>query len=156
MGTNQVKVDKYALYNACLANHTSFGELSVALGMCRTYVSMRLSDAAKGGKGVFDKAMYEQMKGMLGVTDDSLIKAVPVERNGSNKSIYSPYVTTEVTQAFGLELSEENAGFISLVSKITSIPEGKLINNIIKEYIKSSEIGQMVERIKDATSAWAE
>ena len=156
MGKNKVKVDKHALYNAMLANQITSSELSIALGKSTSYISYMTSD--KGGKGEFNEEMYEQMKGMLGITDDSLIKAIPIIRRDSDTSIISPYIATEkktVAPAFGhFNLDEDNEEFVELVSKITSAEKETIINNIIREYFNSSELGMMVERIKDITSAW--
>lgn len=142
-----VYLDKYALHNACLANETNERELAVAIGHCDNYFSQMFR---KGG--AISMGDYENLKGILRVTDDSLIKAVPVERADAVVSIYSPKPVKK-SEANTFVLNEENARFIDLLVLIGGGEKSKIINSIIDRFRTESALAQTVNAAVDAVKS---
>lgn len=139
-----VYLDKYALHNACLASETNQRELAVALGHCENYFSQVFR---KGG--AISMGDYENLKGMLKVTDNSLVKAIPVERADSVVSIYSPKPVKK-SDVNTFALNDENARFIDLLVLIGGGDKSKIINGIIDHFRTESALAQTVNAAVDA------
>ena len=145
-----VHLDKYALYNACLANETNIYNVSEALGHARTW----LYELIKRG-GVISMAEYIQLKGMLRVNDNSLVKAVPIQRSEEVESIYSPYPVKKVEEevepaatgatltSVGLSLTEENVEFVNIIARISGSDETTIVNNLINNF-RDSAVAQTI------------
>lgn len=149
-----VVIDRHALHNACVASGITLYELNLKIGKSHGYLDMVFRER----KGLISKEMYTQMKGILRVTDDSLIKAVPVERgDDKDASIISPYLGKTVPatataptekKLFGaVNLDEENARFVTLLSRVSSRSEGNILNGIVRDYMKNSELGDLFEQL---------
>lgn len=140
---NPVFIDKYALHNACLANETTIAECSVALGRASNYLAQNF----RKGRAI-SMGDYEQLKGMLKITDDSLIKAVPVNRADGSANIYSPRPAKK-TDGKQFTLTDKNAGFIDLLAFISGCDKEKIVNGIISEYCADSELSKAVQSTVD-------
>jgi hypothetical protein len=122
-----VQIDKYAFENICMANGTNHKEVSERLGKSHAYMYQVLSNG-----GYMRRTDYENLKGLLRVTDSDLVKAVPVQRSDEVESIYQPVPVKKKTNIFTLD--EENQEFVDLLANISGAEKSALVNGIVKAY----------------------
>lgn len=142
-----VYIDKYALRNACLANETTIAECSVALGRASNYLAQNF----RKGRAI-SMGDYENLKGMLKVTDDSLIKAIPVERAGGAENIYSPRPVKK-SETYTFKLTDENAEFIGLLVLLGGGDKNDIVNGIVKHFRTNSALAQTINAAIDAVKS---
>lgn len=141
-----VYLDKYALYNACLANETTFKELSTKIGHSNNYLSQMFTKGMAMSMGD-----YENLKGILRVTDNSLVKAIPVERADAVESIYSPRPIKKTKDI--PYLSAENEKFIELLAQIVSGDKVNILNGIVNDFRENSAVAGAVGVVVSAIGA---
>lgn len=141
---DSVQIDKYALENAMLANETSSQEVSVMLGHAKNYMAQVVSSG-----GWMKRRDYDNLKGLLRVTDTDIVKAVPVQRSEEVESIYQPRpVAKKQGNLFVLE--DDNAKFIERLLLISGGGDkNTVINTIIRRYIRNSEVGSAIAQITE-------
>lgn len=122
-----VQIDKYAFENICMANGTNSKEVSERLGKSHAYMYQVLSNG-----GYMRRQDYENLKGLLRVTDSDLVKAVPVQRSDEVESIYQPVPVKKKTNVFTLD--EDNQEFVDFLANISGAEKSALVNGIVKAY----------------------
>lgn len=150
-----VTIDKYALHNACVMNSMTKKDLAHAMGKSHSYIDMVIRRG-----GMIRQDMYELMKGILRVTDDSLIKAIPVERGDEKTaSLISPYmkvaeapVTPVPNDCAAPALDDDNANFVAVISQIGKRTTNETINIIIRDYMLNSDLGCLYGQITSAVN----
>ena len=90
---------------------------------------------------------YENLKGLLRVTDSDIIKAVPIQRSEPVENIYSAY---PVKKSERLELDEANAKFIDLLVLLSGKDKMQILNGIVREFAASSELSSNLYAAIDA------
>ena len=141
---DSVQIDKYALENAMLANETTAKEVSLMLGHAHNYMAQVVA-----GGGYMKRRDYDNLKGLLRVTDSDIIKAVPVQRSEEVESIYQPHPVAK-KQGNLFVLDEDNARFIERLLLIGGGGDkNAVVNTIIRRYISSSEVGSAIAQITD-------
>jgi len=144
-----VQIDKYALDNAMLANETNAKEVSLRLGHSQGYLAQ-----VRANGGFIKRREYENLKGLLRITDNALIKAAPVQRADEVENIYSPYPVKAGKLANILD--EDNAEFIEMLARIGGADKNALINSIIRSYKQNSALAQTLNAAIDAVKALTE
>lgn len=141
---DSVQIDKYALENAMLANETSAQEVSVMLGHAKNYMAQVVSSG-----GWMKRRDYDNLKGLLRVTDTDIVKAIPVQRSEEVESIYQPRpVAKKQSNLFVLE--DDNARFIERLLLISGGGDkNAVVNTIIRRYLSSSVLGGAIAQITD-------
>ena len=139
-----VQIDKYALENAMLANETSAQEVSVMLGHAKNYMAQVV---ARGG--YINRRDFDNLKGLLRVTDTDIIKAVPIQRSDAVESIYQPTPVAK-NKSRTVVLTEDVDNVINSLVSICGVDKAKLINGIITEYLDGSD---MVKELRSAIDA---
>lgn len=144
---DSVQIDKYAMENVLLANETTAKEVSQMMGHSGNYLSQIFSSG-----GYMKRNDFENLKGLLRVTDTDIVKAVPVQRSEPVENIYSAY---PVKKGERLELTEANAKFIDLLVLVSGKNKMEIINGIIKDFAANSELSSnlyaAIDAIKDIT-----
>ena len=139
---DSVVIDKYALDNVLLANETTAKEVSQMMGHAHNY----LSQVVHSG-GYMKRRDFENLKGLLRVTDSDIIKAVPVQRSEEVENIYSAYPVKKIER---LELTEANAKFVDLLALLSGCDKMKIVNGIIREFAESNELSTTIYSAIDA------
>lgn len=139
---DSVVIDKYALENVLLANETTAKEVSQMMGHAHNY----LAQVVRSG-GYIKRSDFENLKGLLRITDNDIIKAVPVQRSEEVENIYSAYPVKKVER---LELDDSNARFIDLLVLVSGREKMQVINGIIREFAESSELAKNLYSSIDA------
>ena len=139
---DSVQVDKYALENVLLANETTAKEVSKMIGHAGNYLSQVFHSG-----GYMKRKDYENLKGLLRVTDSDIIKAVPIQRSEPVENIYSAY---PVKKSERLELDEANAKFIDLLVLLSGKDKMQILNGIVREFAASSELSSNLYAAIDA------
>ena len=139
---DSVQIDKYALNNVLLANETTAMEVSQMMGHSKNY----LSQIACSG-GWIKRKDFENLKGLLRITDTDIIKAVPVQRHEEVESIYQPLPVKKPKNVFTLD--EENDAFIGMIAAFGGDEKAVIVNAIITEYRTNSELAAMLAAVTD-------
>lgn len=129
-----VQIDRYALENVMTARETNASEVSQKLGRSKAY----LSQVFLAG-GYMKPTDFENLKGLLRVTDSDIVKAVPVQRADEVESIYQPRPVYKCDK-YSVVISEENYEFIELLQKFGGGEKNTIVNAIIKEFRATSPI----------------
>lgn len=145
---DSVQIDKYAFENICMANGTNSTEVSERMGKSHAYMYQVL----RGG-GYMRRTDYENLKGLLRVTDSDLVKAVPVQRSDEVESIYQPVPVKKKTNIFTLD--EENQEFVDLLANISGAEKSALVNGIVKAYRLGSAAYEALAAITSEAEALA-
>lgn len=144
-----VQIDKYALDNVILANETTAKEVSQLLGHAGNFIAN-----VKLNGGYMKRKDYENLKGLLRVTDSDIAKAVPVQRHEEVENIYSAYPVKKDKNVFTLD--EENQQFIDKLSAFCGGEKAKIINAIVREYRQTSALAQTFNAAIDAVKKLTE
>ena len=137
---DSVQIDKYALNNVLLANETTAKEVSQMLGHSTNYLSQIIC-----GGGWMKRNDFENLKGLLRVTDTDIVKAVPVQRSEEVVSIYQPTPVKKPKNVFTLD--EENDAFIGMLAAFGGGEKSAIVNGIIAEYRTNSDLAAMLTAI---------
>ena len=139
---DSVQIDKYALENVLIANETSAQEVSQMLGRSRSY----LAQVVHGG-GYMKRSDFENLKGLLRITDNDIIKAVPVQRSEEVESVYQPVPVKKAKNVFTLD--EENDKFVELIASFGGGEKAAIVNAIVAEYRNNSGLAAMLKNVID-------
>lgn len=142
-----VCVDRYAVENAMLANETNAAALSQRLGHASTYLSQVFRNGC-----FMQRKDFDNLKGILRVTDTDIVKAIPIQRSDEVESIYQPTpVAKSASRTF--VLNEENNRYLDFLVNISGADKTLLINGIISDYFDNSEIVKMLNETLDKIGA---
>lgn len=136
---NSVQIDKYALENVLIANEVTAKDVSKMMGHAGNYLSQVYANG-----GHMKRRDYDNLKGLLRVTDNDIIKAVPVQRREEVVSIYQP---TPICKTELLCLDDDNKAFLETLIRIGGGDKAKIINSIVTYYRTHSAVGEALEAL---------
>ena len=139
---DSVQIDKYALGNILLANDITAKDMSAMMGHSGSYLSQVCSSG-----GYMKRKDYENLKGLLRVTDSDIAKAVPVQRQEEVESIYQPVPVKKPKNVFTLD--EENDSFVTLVATFGCVEKQAVVNAIVSNYRTNSDLAAMLSAVTD-------
>lgn len=137
---DSVAIDKYALENAMLANETTSKEVSIMLGHAGNYLSQCVKSWYMKRKD------FENLKGLLRVTDNDIVKAIPVQRS---EEVVSIYHANPVRKADVIILDEENEKFVQRLSLFGGGDRSTIVNAIIRDFAKNSSVSLTINAAFD-------
>ena len=143
---DSVQVDKYAVENVMLSNYTNAAEVSKKLGHADNYLAQVFSRG-----GYMRSCDYENLKGILRVTDSDIVKAVPIDRAEEVTSIYAPVPTKKPTNVFTLDA--DNQEFIDTLVKFGGGEKAVIINAIVKRFRDESPVALAIQSALAAVEA---
>lgn len=143
---DSVQIDKYALNNVMVANETTAKEVSQMMGHAHNYLSQIIY-----GGGWMKRKDFENLKGLLRVTDNDIIKAVPVQRSEEVESIYQPVPVKKPKNVFTLD--DDNTAFIEMISAFGGGEKQAIVNAIVTEYRINSDLSAMLNAVTETIKA---
>lgn len=142
---DSVQIDKYALGNALVANEITAKDMSCMMGHSANFISQVCANG-----GYMKRKDYENLKGLLRITDSDIIKAVPVQRHEEVESIYQPVpVKKQKTEVNVFTLDEENNKFVELVASFGGVEKQAVVNAIVTNYRTNSDLAAMLSAVTD-------
>lgn len=139
---DSVQIDKYALSNVLMANETTAKEVSQMMGHSTNYLSQIVCSG-----GWIKRKDFENLKGLLRITDNDIVKAVPVQRREEVESIYQPVPVKKPKNVFTLD--EENDAFVGMIAAFGGGEKAAIVNAIITEYRTNSDLAAMLTAVTD-------
>ena len=143
---DSVQIDKYALDNVLCAHEITAKDVSKMMGHAGNYLSQVIC-----GGGWMKRRDFDNLKGLLRVTDNDIIKAVPFQRSEEVVSIYQPVPVKKPKNVFTLD--DENTAFVEMISAFGGGEKQAIVNAIVTEYRINSDLAAMLNAVTETIKA---